>query len=151
MGFADSSSQKKLNSPAGDLAELPKSSRRHMAETSDSPNREPSTKSRSSRRHQRKDSGGGSNRSGRRTQDHQSNGGPESPSSSKLPDVPKKARRKKLKDGVSTRSKCKDSSADGGSMRVSRSQANNIPPAYTSPFSDPGPDPCNSITGEKGE
>lgn len=147
-----------MNSPARDLPELPKSSKRHSADnslTAESPygdsctkprnsrrhqskdssegcgrSRDSCTKPRSSRRHQRKDSSEGGSTSSRLSQD-QSNGDLESPPSStskKTPGIPKKSRRKKSRDY----------SMDG-------SKASIPPPTYTSPFSDPGPETNSNI------
>uniref|UniRef100_A0A7N0UIF3 CRIB domain-containing protein n=1 Tax=Kalanchoe fedtschenkoi TaxID=63787 RepID=A0A7N0UIF3_KALFE len=139
---ADDSSLKgslHASSPARDLPDMPRSSRRSSGEifSTDSSKKEKSEKT--SSRHSRKShSGGGSKelsdnsssgRSSSRSQPlSESAPGSESPSHG-LPDIPKKSRRKKSKD-----------SSQGGSSKSSSRTAKAIAEAstYTSPFSDPG-------------
>ncbi|KAI6674926.1 hypothetical protein NL676_002832 [Syzygium grande] len=122
------------SSPAGDLPELPKSSRRHSTGSStDSPTKSRSDKS--SRGPKRASKGSARDPADplRKLQDSSLGAGPESPRKSKLPDIPKKSRRKKSKD-----------SSVGGSSRSSRSKAQAQAeaeaqlPTYEAPFSDPG-------------
>uniref|UniRef100_A0A2N9G289 CRIB domain-containing protein n=1 Tax=Fagus sylvatica TaxID=28930 RepID=A0A2N9G289_FAGSY len=119
------------NSPARDLPEVPRSSRRHSSSSAvtGSPSREKTDKPRQSRRPSKssKDSADDSKLS-RLPMVPSSSLGSVSPSHS-LPDIPKKSRRKK--------SNSKDCSA-GGSTRASRLKAQ-APEPYQSPFSDPGP------------
>ncbi|XP_030542484.1 CRIB domain-containing protein RIC6-like [Rhodamnia argentea] len=124
------------SSPARDLPELPKSSRRHSTGTStDSPTKSKSDKSsRGSRRASKGSPARDPSDPVRKLQDSSLGAGSESsPRKSKLPDIPKKSRRKKSKD----------SSVGGGSSRSSsrskaQGQAEAQPPAYDAPFSDPG-------------
>ncbi|XP_056170879.1 CRIB domain-containing protein RIC7-like [Syzygium oleosum] len=120
------------SSPARDLPELPKSSRRHSTGSStDSPTKSRSDKSSRGPRRASKGSARDTADPLRKLQDSSLGAGPESPRKSKLPDIPKKSRRKKSKD-----------SSMGGSSRSSRSkaqaQAEAQLPTYEAPFSDPG-------------
>ncbi|KAF8006360.1 hypothetical protein BT93_K0606 [Corymbia citriodora subsp. variegata] len=123
------------SSPGRDLPELPKSSRRHSTGTStDSPTKSKSDKSsRGSRRALKGSPARDPSDPSWKLQDSGPGVGSESPRKSKLPDIPKKTRRKKSKES---------SSVGGGSSRSSRSkaqaQAEAQPPAYAAPFSDPG-------------
>ncbi|CAK9149989.1 unnamed protein product [Ilex paraguariensis] len=112
------------NSPARDLPELPKSSRRHSSTDNSSTTESSSTKSRQSRRHQSTDSSETIKTTGVPLE---ANLEPESPSRH-LPDIPKKSRRKKSKESNS-----------GGSSRSRRSKGTTSC-TYTSQLSDPGPE-----------
>ncbi|KAL3717303.1 CRIB domain-containing protein RIC7 [Eucalyptus grandis] len=123
------------SSPARDLPELPKSSRRHSTGIpTDSPTKSRSDKSsRGSRRASKGSPARDPSDPVRKLQDSSPGAGSESPRKSKLPDIPKKSRRKKSKE----------SSSVGGSSRSStrskaQAQAEAEPPTYGAPFSDPG-------------
>ncbi|KAI8523081.1 hypothetical protein RHMOL_Rhmol13G0046800 [Rhododendron molle] len=129
-------SSRSYNSPLNDNDASPKSTRRHSSADADGPTvterptRDPSTKSRQSRR--------SSNGSKTNRQPKDSSLGSDS-SSHGTSDIPKKARQKKSKESVG-----------GGSSRSSRSKAN-APTSYTSTFSDPGADTesiCRTYNGD---
>ncbi|XP_073147672.1 CRIB domain-containing protein RIC6-like [Henckelia pumila] len=137
---------KSANSPRKDLPELPKSSRRHASadnNTTDSPRKkDSSTKSRHSRRNHSKDSSeGGSVKSTRQLQE--SSQGTSSPSRD-LPDIPKKSRRKKSKESVSS---------GGSSKSRSKGSNSNGPDAAGSTLGNTsfGPSPIPSIQEEEDE
>lgn len=141
--FADSTRKKSIKSSARDLPELPKSSRRQSADspaTSPSPLRDPS-KSRSSRRHLRKESDG-SGRGSRRIKELST----DAPNQT---DIPKKTRRKKPRDPSAHRSsKSKDKDKE---LSVKGASQDKLPPnSFSDPFSEPGLDNIDSMTGPPG-
>ncbi|PON34750.1 CRIB domain containing protein [Parasponia andersonii] len=139
------------NSPARDLPELPRSSRRQQTApggsgasgVAESPTREKSEKTRQRRssKHSSRDSTD-SPRQSRRSSD--SNLGVESPErkvespSRNLPEIPKKSRRKKSKESNSTN----NGGGGGGSSRSRlKAQAYSQADQFMAPYSDPGPGP----------
>jgi hypothetical protein len=127
----DSSSQRSArvpNSPARDLPELPRSSRRQSSTgvVTESPNREKPEKPRQSRRSSKsslKDSSDGAKPT------RQQEVSLEPLPARSPPDIPKKSRRKKSEY----------TTGGGGSTRSSRLKAQVSEETYQSPFSDPGP------------
>lgn len=143
MLFADSTRKKSIKASARDLPELPKSSRRQSTDSpasSPTPMRDPS-KSRSARRHLRKESDG-SGRGSRRTKEL-SNDAPDQG------DIPKKTRRKKSKDSsVHKSSKPKDKGKEPSANGASE---DSLPPtSFSDPFSNPGSDNIDSTIGLSG-
>ncbi|XP_062147872.1 CRIB domain-containing protein RIC7 [Alnus glutinosa] len=139
------------NSPAGDLLELPRSSRRQSSSSSStgavtgSPSRsEKPEKPRQSRRSTKsslKDSSEGT-KSSRQQPVLPLESSSSSPARS-LPDIPKKTRRKKSKEY--------SNGGGGGSTRSARLKAQATEETYQSPFSDPGPGAGSVSTSRNNE
>jgi hypothetical protein len=140
------------NSPAGDLLELPRSSRRQSSSSSStgavtgSPSRsEKPEKPRQSRRSTKsslKDSSEGTKSSRQQPVLPLESSSSSSPARS-LADIPKKTRRKKSKEY--------SNGGGGGSTRSARLKAQATEETYQSPFSDPGPGAGSVSTSRNNE